>query len=81
MSTPEVTTGWRAWFVLNPKIKAALAVLVAGNTAGILAALAGSISWKIELGVLVGSFLTTLAGYLTPAPVVAAVRKLRHPTP
>lgn len=75
-------TGWREWLVLNPKIKAALAVLIAGNTAGGLAALGGTISWKLELGALVGSVLTTLAGYLTPAPLVAAIKaKVRKPSP
>lgn len=68
------------WLVLNPKIKAALAVLLAGNTAGIIAALNGTLPWNVELGVIVGSVLTTLAGYLTPAS--GALSKLRRkPTP
>lgn len=75
----------KSWLVLNPKIKAALAVLLAGNAAGIVAAIEGGIPWNLELGVLAGSVLTTLAGYLTPAPVVAAVKdtvaKVRGRTP
>lgn len=60
----------KSWLILNPKIKAALAALIIGDGASALAAWNGSITWHVALGVIFGSLITTVAGYLTPAPAV-----------
>lgn len=64
-----------SWLVLNPKIKAALVALLIGDGASFLGAWNGTITWHVALGVVFGSLITTVAGYLTPAPPVAAISK------
>lgn len=64
----------RSWLILNPKIKAALATMLVADAAAAAGALNGTISWHVMLGGAIVGALTTLAGYLTPAPVVAAAK-------
>lgn len=60
------------WLILNPKIKACLSVMLVADAASAAAALNGTISWHVMIGGAVVGALTTIAGYLTPAPPVAA---------
>ncbi len=56
------------WLVLNPKIRAALAASIVADAASALAAWNGTVTWHETIGVVVGSVVALVAGYLTPAP-------------
>lgn len=52
------------WLKLHPKIAAALAAAVTVDGASVLAAWNGTVTWHETIGVIIGSAVTTAAGYL-----------------
>lgn len=65
----------KSWLILNPKIKTALAAALTLDGGWVIAWLNGTTTGTQALVTIIGLDVPVLVGYLTPAPVVAAVKQ------
>lgn len=75
----------KSWLVLNPKIRNALATALTLDGGSVIAWLNGSITGRQAIVAIVGLDLPVFVGYMTPAPVTAAMQaalaKVKRRTP